>query len=207
MDTPDLTTLLSPNAHRATESDSTHPKVRRGLTSHAQNAHRSTARAIRPTQKRAEGSLRMLKMRTAPQRERFDPPKVRRGFTSRSAPQPGAKVLHLPQNLHEKLQSVAPAKKFNQNARKCCACHAKQACHELKIVQTAAPATKSNFGTHPKLARDCGARMILTSLNTFQARQNEPIVQQSQRKGRRRKHYHAPAKQDAANRPPLERKS
>ena len=26
----------------------------------------------------------MLKMRTAPQRERFDPPKVRRGFASRS---------------------------------------------------------------------------------------------------------------------------
>ena len=39
------------------ESDSTHPKC-------------------------AEGSLRMLKMRTASGRERFDPPKVRRGFGS-----------------------------------------------------------------------------------------------------------------------------
>ena len=48
--------------------------------------------------------------------------------------------------------------------------------------------------THPKLARDCGARMISTSLDTFQACQNEPIVRQGQRKGRRRKHYHAPAK-------------
>ena len=69
------------------------PRLRPGATtgSYATNSgcrHESTH--TRPyTSKQthprcAEGLLRMLKMRTAPQRERFDPPKVRRGFASRS---------------------------------------------------------------------------------------------------------------------------
>ena len=49
--------------------------------------------------------------------------------------------------------------------------------------------------------------MISTNFDTFQAHQNEPIVRQGQRTRRRRKHYHAPAKQDTSKRPPLERKS
>ena len=48
--------------------------------------------------------------------------------------------------------------------------------------------------------------MISTNFDTFQSHQNEPIVRQGQRTGRRRKHYHAPAKQDTSKRPPLERK-
>ena len=70
-----------------------------------QHAHRATTRATQPAkspqgvhfrcskcaprhnesnptrQKSAEGSLSMFKMRTAPQREQPNPPKVRRGFT------------------------------------------------------------------------------------------------------------------------------
>ena len=52
-----------------------------------------------------------------------------------------------------------------------------------------------------------GARMISTNFDMFQARQNEPIVRQGQRKRRRRKDYDAPAKQDISKRPPLGRKS
>ena len=81
------------------------PKVRRGFTFDVQNARRATTRATQPAkspqrvhfrcskcaprhdessptrQKSAEGSLSMFKMRTAPQREQPNPPKVRRGFT------------------------------------------------------------------------------------------------------------------------------
>ena len=46
--------------------------------------------------------------------------------------------------------------------------------------------------------------MISTNFDMLQARQNEPIARQGQRKRRRRKHYHAPAKQDTAQRPPLD---
>ena len=44
--------------------------------------------------------------------------------------------------------------------------------------------------------------MISTKFDTFQARQNEPIVRQGQRKRRRCKHYRALAKQDTSKRPP-----
>ena len=113
------------NVHRATARS-----IRPAQS--AQNAHRATARATRLAQsaqrvhfaiskceprrsesdstrpKRAKGSLCDLKMCTAPQRERFNPPKVRRGFTLQSpnahhaasrATRP-LKVLRLPRNLH-----------------------------------------------------------------------------------------------------------
>ena len=41
----------------------------------------------------------------------------------------------------------------------------------------------------------------------LQARQNEPIVRQGQQKRCRRKHYHAPAKQDTSKQPPQDLKS
>ena len=144
------------------------PKVRRGLTSRSQNVHRATARAIRPTQSAQRVHFLFSKVCTAPQRERCDPPKVRRGFTLHSlcaprhsesdwdhpkcangslcifnkctAPQreqvdpskvlrlprhgrASSKVRRLPRNLHEKLQSAAPATKSAQKALKCCTCH------------------------------------------------------------------------------------
>ena len=97
-------------------------KARRGFTLRAQNVHRATARAIRPTRcaqrvhfacskcaprhsesdlthpKCAEGSFRVLKMRTAPQRERFDPPKVRKGFALRSQNARRATAISLSQS-------------------------------------------------------------------------------------------------------------
>ena len=109
-----------------------------------------------------------LKMRAAPQRERFDPPKVRRGFASRAQNvcRATARAISLSQSdalatkSTPRHQSAAPATKFarkarkccacpefNQNARKCRACHAKHACHKLKIIQSAGPATKSNLDT------------------------------------------------------------
>ena len=134
------------------------PKVRRGIALRSQNAHRATARASRPTQsaqmvhfarstcaprhsesdsthpKCAEGSLRFLKMCTAPQRERFDPPKVRRGFASRSqhVHRATARATSLSQSdvpatkSTPRRQSTAPATTF---ARK---------------LQSAVPATKFN---------------------------------------------------------------
>ena len=143
--------------------------LRRGFTVRFQNAHRATARSIRPmtrpaqsaqrvrfaiskceprhsesdstNPKPAEGSVCDLKMcAEPPQREQFDPPKVRRGLTlcdlqMRTMPQRPVKVLRLPRNLHaswkapclprnlhDKLQSAAPATKSARTARKCCAC-------------------------------------------------------------------------------------
>ena len=55
--------------------------------------------------------------------------------------------------------------------------------------------------------KDCGARMISTNFDMLQARQDEPIARQGQRKWRQRKNYHAPAKQHTSKRPPLDRKS
>ena len=49
--------------------------------------------------------------------------------------------------------------------------------------------------------------MISTDFLQICNRENEPIVRQGQRKRRRRKHYHAPAKQDASKQPPLDCKS
>ena len=44
--------------------------------------------------------------------------------------------------------------------------------------------------------------MISTDFLQICSRENEPIVRQGQRKRRRRKHYHAPAKQDTSNNHP-----
>ena len=118
----------------------------------ARSTHRGTARAIRPTQsakrvhfacskraprhsdsnltrpKCAEGSRRLLKMCTVPQRERFDPPKVRKGFASRS------------QNVHRataraisRSQSDVPATSIYTQAPKYCACH------EIRTKSSKAP--------------------------------------------------------------------
>ena len=237
------------------------PKARRGFASRAQNAHRTTVRAIRPTQsaqrvhfafskraprhsesdsthpKCAEGSLCIFKMCAAPQRKRCDPPSVRRGFTlhfqnmhratARAIrPTQSAQRLHFALTLHlqnvhrataraigptqsaqrvrfafskmhraktrasrptqsaapattsaRKLESAAPAAKSARKALKCCACH--EIC------------TKSS---------NCSARMISTDVLQICGRENEPIVRQGQRKRRRRKHYHAPAKQHSGKR-------
>ena len=100
------------------------PKARRGFALRAQNVHRATVRAIRPT--RCAQGLRMLKMRTAPQRERFDPPKVRRWFASHA------------QNVH---RATARAIRPTQSAQR-----VRFACSKC------APRHSESDSTHPKCA-------------------------------------------------------
>ena len=135
------------------------PKVRRGFTSHAQNARRTTATAIRPAQsaqrahfafsnraprhsesdsthpKRADGSLCIFKMRTVPQRERCDPPKVRRGLTlpfqnTHRATARAIRPTQSAQKVHFTFASataraIGPTQMLRllRHARKYCACH------------------------------------------------------------------------------------
>ena len=154
-------------------------------------------------------------MRTAPQRERFDTPKAI-SLSQSDVPATKSTPGH---------QSTAPATKFAQKAPECCACHKIQSKRSkvLRLSRKAKLATNSksskvlDLPRNPTLtrlrhasktiARDCGARMILTNFDMLQARQNKPIARQGQRKRRRRKHYDAPAKQDTSKRPPPDRKS
>ena len=114
------------------------PKVRRGFTFDVQNAHRATTRATQPAkspqgvhfrcskcaprhnesnptrQKSAEGSLSMFKMRTAPQREQPNPPKVRRGFTfdvqnARRATTRATQPAKSPQRIHFRCSKMRTA--------------------------------------------------------------------------------------------------
>ena len=133
------------------------PKVCRGFTLRAQNVHRAAARAIRPTQaaqrvrfacskcaprhsesgltypKCAEGSLCMLKMRAAPQRERFDPPKVRRGFASRS--QNGQRAT---------ARAISLRQIYTQAHSKCAPCHSESDSTHAQCAESS--------------ARDCGQK-------------------------------------------------
>ena len=151
----------------------------------SQNAHRATARATRlaqsaqtvqfaiskcaprhgesdPTRpKRADGSVCDLKMRTAPQRERFDQPKVRRRLSLRSpnahratgrATRP-IKVLRLPRNLHE---STAPATKSARKALKCCACH-EMCTNSSKVLRLS---RKMTLQRHAESSKCCACHVI-----------------------------------------------
>ena len=154
-----------------------------------QNAHRATARAIRPTQ--------------SAQRVCF--------ACSKCAPR------HSESDLAES-KSRACHEIYTQ-APKYCARHEictksskmqRQPRKSINTLESAAPVTEKKLATNSKSsklldlprnptltrlhARDCGARMISTNVDMFQARQSEPIVRQGQRKRRRRKHYDAPAR-------------
>ena len=147
------------------------PKVRRRFALRSQNAHRATARAIRPTQSaqkvhfacskcapRHSGSdlTRMLKMRAAPQRERVDPPKVRRGFASPSqnAHRTTARAISVSQSdvpatkSTPRCQSTAPATKFARKAPKCRACHEIQP-KRSKVLRLSRKASLQQTQNHP----------------------------------------------------------
>ena len=130
---PAKVSLCDLNMCTAPQRDRFDPlKVRRGCALRAQNAHRATARATRPAQssqrvhfaisqceprrsesdsthpKHAKGSHCDLKMCTAPQRERFDPTKVRgsrvhfaisKSHHATARVTRPIKVLRLPRNL------------------------------------------------------------------------------------------------------------
>ena len=146
-------------------------------------------------------------MCTVPQRERFDPPKVRRGFALRSQDVHRATARAISRSQSDvpatkstlRLQSTAPATKSARktpkyrachetqpNARKCCACHEKASLPQTPNHPNCWPCHEIHlchvYDTHRKLARDCGARMISTNFDMLQACQNEPIVRQGQRK-------------------------
>ena len=148
------TTLLSPNARRATARaiGPTQSAQRVRLACSKCAPRHSQSDSTRP--KCAEGSLRVLKMRAAPQRERCDPPKVRRGFTSRSqnAHRATARAIRLIQSdvpatkSTPRRQSTGPAMKFQ--APKCRACHKLKATHS-KVLRLSHKGSLPRTQTHP----------------------------------------------------------
>ena len=193
----------------------------------SQNAHRATARATRPAQSaqrvqfaiskceprhserfdtpKARSEVRFACLRrTPPQPERFDLPKARRRFTLRAenahratarATRPNESAAPATKSAR-KLESAAPATKSARKALKCCAFHeictksSKVLRLSRKIASQRHAKGSKCCACHENRARDCSARMISI---------------RQQRKRRRRKHYHAPAK-DTSKRPPLDRK-
>ena len=136
------------------------PKARRGFASHAQNAHHATARAISLSQSDALATNLhpgALKMRTAPQRERFVPPKARRGFALRSqnVHRATARAISLSQSdvpatkSTPRHQSTAPATKFTPKAPKCCACHEIQP-KRSKLLRLSRKVSLPQTQNHPK---------------------------------------------------------
>ena len=111
------------------------PKVRRGFTSHAQNA------------------------RATPQRERFDPPKVRRGFAlpSQNVHRATARAIRprgfasRSQNVHRAAraislsQSDAPATKSTPRRQ--------LPRNSTKTLESAAPVTQIKLATNPKSSK------------------------------------------------------
>ena len=165
----------------------------------AQNAHRTTARAIQPTQSAHRVHFALSKC--AP--------------TQSAAPATASAC---------KLESTAPATKSTRKALKRCACHeirtksskalrlsqknhVTATCKALQMLRLPRNQTLTISHCARELARDCSPRMISTDFLQICSRENEPIVRQGQLKRRRRKHYHAPAKQDTSKQPPLDHKS
>ena len=138
---------------------------------HFQYVRRATARTIRPTQsaqrahfafstcaprhsesdsthpKCAEGSLCIFNMRAAPQRERFDPPKVRRRFT-----------LHFQNTIRPTHSATARAIRPTQSAQRArfafsiCAPHHSENDSAHFAFSTCAPRHSESDSTHPKCA-------------------------------------------------------
>ena len=140
----------SKRAPRHRESDSTHPSAPRVRFACSKRAPRHSESDLTHP-KRAEGSLRMLKMRTAPQRER-----VRRGFASRSqnVHRGTARAIRPAQSAQRENVHRATARTISMSQRR--------ACHEIcsQAHSKCAPHHSESDSTHPKCAE--GSLRVLT---------------------------------------------
>ena len=145
-------------------------------------------------------SLRDLKMCTAPQRERFDPSKccacheictqAGKYCACHEICTKSSKVLRVPRNLHEQLESSAPVTKNDVIVT----------CKTLKMLRLPRYLNFTLSHRTRKTARDCRARMISTDFSQICSRESEPIA-------RSRKRLRAHSKQNTSKRQPLKRES
>ena len=160
----------------------------------------------------AEGSLCIFNKCAGPQRERFDPPKVRRGFTLYFQHARCAKAMRCNQSaqtVHFAFPKNGPRHSESDSTHPKCA--EGSLCSHFAFAKCA-PRHSESDSTTLKCAE--GSLCIFKKCTAPQRerfdppkgnRKNEPTGPTKKRC--RRKHYHVPAKQDTSKQPPLDRKS